>query len=679
MVTEIAGFEVVAKIGEGGMGAVYKARDRELDRLVAIKLLRVGLVTPELRQRFRQEARAAASLSNPHIVTIYAFGEHQHVPYIAMEFVHGTTLDRIIRLQRSLNISEKLELVDALCDGLGYAHRHGVVHRDIKPSNLILSASGVLKILDFGIAKAVQGPGLTHTDTLIGTPNYMSPEQFVHSRHVDARSDVFAVGAVLYELVCQEQAFPGDMFQAMDRILNHQLRRLTEVCSVDPELAEIADKALSVDPDDRYHDLDEMRRHLADVRHRNLAASPPRTWEERRTVVIDDTDQAAGRDSDPTTWEESTPHRHLHGGGTSHDIRPSASSRPARARRSNVWLVSAIVVAAGATGVVLLQPTWPFGPSRSVDGSSPPETAAPAREIVASPADTSPADAGVPTAVEPLRMLFADALRRGDVEGALGALREAHRLAPASELVTSGVSQLLSTAQTDLTTAMRQASDRIGTRAAAYTHAASEKAAAGRLVEQGKPLDAIATLAGATRTLRAASRRIDRPTAGEAVAGQPAARSVPAPSPSLVGPGDTAAVSDYRPPSVDVTGPTPVPPLPTASSPSGKVSDAPAVGRSAVEAVLRAYTDAYEDLDAERLRKIWPTAPTSLDRQFRGLRSYRIRLADVRVTLRGAEATVGCVRHITTQSSVGRPQTTSQPTTMRLERRGEAWLIVDVR
>ena len=203
----IGRYQVLERIGEGGMGSLYLARDPAIDRLVAIKLLRRGFDTEAVRERFAREARAAGRLRHPNIVTIFDVGEHDGDPFIAMEFLAGETLAELVRQGAGLTLSRRLKLLEELCDGLAYAHRAGLVHRDIKPANLMVDAEGVLKILDFGIVR-VSDSGVTQAGVLVGTINYMSPEQ-VLGTGVDHRSDIFAVGLVAYELLCGTAGVSG--------------------------------------------------------------------------------------------------------------------------------------------------------------------------------------------------------------------------------------------------------------------------------------------------------------------------------------------------------------------------------------------------------------------------------------------------------------------------------------
>ena len=247
------------RLGHGGMGAVYLARDPDLDRNVAIKVLRDPLVEDELLQRFLREARATASLRHENLVTIYQVGQHEHQPFIAMEYVDGTTLSEIIKQRQPLPVAQKLSYLEQICAGLHHAHRSGIVHRDIKPANVMVDSHGLIRILDFGIAR-VANSGMTSDGSLMGTLNYMSPEQMV-GRPVDYRSDIFSVGALAYELLSYHQAFPGSMNDGLlHRLPNEPPAPFAEVCpGLPPELEGIVLRALAKAPQDRFADLDEMR------------------------------------------------------------------------------------------------------------------------------------------------------------------------------------------------------------------------------------------------------------------------------------------------------------------------------------------------------------------------------------------------------------------------------------
>jgi serine/threonine protein kinase len=298
--TSIGRYEVLGSIGRGGMGSLFLALDPLLDRQIAVKLLRDD--DDELRERFAREARAAARLRHPNIVTIFDVGEHEGQPFIAMEYIQGQTLAEVVRGNVALPIARKLELIEALCDGLGFAHRSGIIHRDIKPANLMIDADGSLKILDFGIARAAESSGMTQAGMLIGTLNYMSPEQ-VSGQPVDARSDLFAVGAVFYELIAYRQAFPGGLMAGvLNKILSGQPEPLPSIVpDLDPQIVEIIDRALQKEPDRRYPDLAAMRQDVSTVRARLTLAG-----QSHETVIMPPSTGRGARQTPSTSGRRST-------------------------------------------------------------------------------------------------------------------------------------------------------------------------------------------------------------------------------------------------------------------------------------------------------------------------------------------------------------------------------------
>src|SRR5713226_5609335 len=216
--TAIGRYQVVKRIGQGGMGVLFLAWDPSLERQIAIKLLIEN--NDELRERLAREARSAARLRHPNIVTIFDVGELDGQPFIAMEYIQGQTLAEIVRNREALTTTRKLQLIEELCDGLSYAHAGGIVHRDVKPANVMVDGNGSLKILDFGIARIGESSGMTQAGVVMGTLNYMSPEH-IAGQPADYRSDIFAVGAVFYELLSYRQAFPGGLQTGiLNRILH---------------------------------------------------------------------------------------------------------------------------------------------------------------------------------------------------------------------------------------------------------------------------------------------------------------------------------------------------------------------------------------------------------------------------------------------------------------------------
>src|SRR5207244_9256780 len=216
----VAHYKIGSLLGEGGMGKVYLAQDTKLDRKVAIKFLPERLVADEqARKRLVREARAAAKLDHPNICSIYEVGEDDGRSFIVMQYVEGETLDFRIK-RKPLDLSESLAISAQVADALAEAHAHGIIHRDIKPSNIIIAARGQAKVMDFGLAKVVQESGridteaetqtmLTAPDMILGTVPYMSPEQ-VKAEKLDARTDIFSFGVVLYEMLCGRQPFASE-------------------------------------------------------------------------------------------------------------------------------------------------------------------------------------------------------------------------------------------------------------------------------------------------------------------------------------------------------------------------------------------------------------------------------------------------------------------------------------
>jgi serine/threonine-protein kinase len=245
------------------MGVVYRGIDEALDRPVAIKVMSAGAgADAESRARFKREAQAAARLQHPNIVTIYELGEHEGAPFMALELLEGVDLQRAIESGLRPNPKATLPVVLQLLSGLGHAHEHGIVHRDVKPSNVFLPRGRPAKIMDFGVARL--GQALTTTGMVVGTPNYMSPEQ-VRGGHLDGRSDLFSAGLILYELVTGEKAYRGDSVVAL----------LFKIAHEDPDLSLIPhgaawdhlrgtlERALAREPDRRYPDAAAMSADLA--------------------------------------------------------------------------------------------------------------------------------------------------------------------------------------------------------------------------------------------------------------------------------------------------------------------------------------------------------------------------------------------------------------------------------
>lgn len=260
-IKRIGKYEVLAELGRGAMGTVYKARDPVLGRLVALKTMSESLlVEEEMRERFLREARSAAQLQHPNIVTIYDFNPHaEGGPFIAMELLDGQSLGQLMDEGRPARLEDKVNLTVQVCRGLDFAHKRGVIHRDIKPGNIQVLADGTAKILDFGIARREDTTLKTKTGLVMGTPNYMAPEQIVGAP-VDHRADMWALGIILYELLSGRRPFDSETVPTLIyRIVHQSLPPLDpRQLGLPQELVDVVDKALAKDPDARFRDMAEM-------------------------------------------------------------------------------------------------------------------------------------------------------------------------------------------------------------------------------------------------------------------------------------------------------------------------------------------------------------------------------------------------------------------------------------
>jgi tetratricopeptide (TPR) repeat protein/predicted Ser/Thr protein kinase len=257
-------YEILQTIGEGGMGAVYKAEDRELGRTVALKVIRPELASdPDILQRFKQEILLASKVTDRNIIRIYDLGDAGGVKFITMEFVEGDDLRQILRRQGKLPAAEGVEIMEQVVSGLRAAHRMGIIHRDLKPGNIMRASDGRVLVMDFGLARSLQGDGMTRTGAMLGTMEYMSPEQ-AQAKDVDARSDIFTVGLILYELLTGIMPYQAE--SAIASLLKRTQQRAIPASDIDKNvpgaLSNIVSKCLERDPALRYQSSDDL---LADL------------------------------------------------------------------------------------------------------------------------------------------------------------------------------------------------------------------------------------------------------------------------------------------------------------------------------------------------------------------------------------------------------------------------------
>jgi len=296
-------YRIVSRLGRGGMGTVYKAVDTTLDRDVAIKCLNADLGDADLLKRFRAEAMTLARLNHPNIAILFELTEHEGQLLMVMEFVRGETFDRLSQREGPMPIGRAAQLCVQVLDALGHAHRAGVVHRDLKPANLMLTESGLVKVMDFGLARMAGTEHLTNDGYMVGTPAYMSPEQ-VLGRDIDGRADLYAMGVVLFRLLTGQLPFKADSGIAMvQRQLNdpptpvRQLRQeLSDACEA------VIARALAKPAGERFQTAEELKSALAE-----LDPTTAGTGLSRIAMTVPSTPAAAPLESEPTLPPTPTP------------------------------------------------------------------------------------------------------------------------------------------------------------------------------------------------------------------------------------------------------------------------------------------------------------------------------------------------------------------------------------
>jgi serine/threonine-protein kinase len=354
--TKIGRYEVIERVGRGGMGAVYLGRDTVLEREVAIKVMSADFAADETsRPRFYREARAAAKLQHRNIVTIFEFGEEDDTPFIVMEFLRGQDLSKRMRAEPPLTLEQKIDIIAELCTGLHFAHEQGVIHRDVKPANIWLVPDGSVKLLDFGIAK-FSSSTMTRQGSVLGSISYMPPEQ-INGLEVDGRADVFAAGVVLFELLTGKKPFAGESPTAvLARIMDDEPVRGEDLPPGLPKpLVAAVLKALQKDREKRYRHAADFGADLRLVRSAVVAST---------ASISTDLDQLETMVTDPSRSGTIDSSSHQLAGSIS--VQRTATldepGAPAQASRRRGWLVPVVAVAviAGAVGGwLLLRPPPP--------------------------------------------------------------------------------------------------------------------------------------------------------------------------------------------------------------------------------------------------------------------------------------------------------------------------------
>jgi len=711
-------YRLVTLIAHGGMGSLYLARDPAIDRTIALKLLQKGFDDDAARERFAREARAAGRLRHPNIVTVFDVGEHDHQPFIAMEYVPGETLDQLIRRRTPLSIANRLLILEDLCAGLHFAHGEGVIHRDIKPANVILDVGGTIKILDFGLARAPDS-AITRAGDQLGTLNYMSPEQ-VLGAHLDHRSDIYAVGALAYELMSHERAFPGTVQDGtMYRILNTPPKPLdTLVPDLDPDISRIIERAMSKEPEQRYQNLDDMRDEFAAVRRRLEASESGSSFGVEAHAAAESGSSAGiqtsaampvrpsrartlagvARDSTPLIQEgpESSAATLARASASAPNPSASAPNPPAASARIQTSRVAVAAVAAVLTTVTLAVVFYRYSSSDRAATPSGADSKPPTVASAPPSGPTPPNSEGTAgtkgrdrTAIdERLAELKATATRQvaaGERPQLLDTL--------SAGLYLDGSDVALNRMIDDLKRAARQFAVQARVNAARHgaTEAASPEFRDGLARERdSESFDRAGDRAQAIRALWAATELYDRAsgTARRAATAAAAAPSSQTPPPLTPRDAPPPPVPERPPPAPAPTAAPaadkPAPPAaaatpPPASAPVDVPRDTRTTDLMAIHDTLDRYADAYRNRDVAAIRKVLPSLSAqqlrSLEKDLSDYRSYSVEIADPRISLdRDTAAASGQVtRSFVTKAGVAGGHTVA--TTFHLRKIDGAWVI----
>jgi serine/threonine protein kinase len=355
-------YNIVGKIGKGAMGEVYKGHDPVLNRYVAIKIIAETVGTDqELVERFKREARNAAQLNHPNIITIYDFVEEEGHLYMVMELLEGRDLKELIKSGAPLTMEQILTIMEQIADGLSFAHSKGVIHRDLKPANIHVSKNGQVKVLDFGLVHEATSD-MTKTGQVMGTPNYMSPEQ-VQGLKVDPRSDIFSLGAVFYELLTRKKPFSADSIHAtMFKVVQGDREPLSQYTHLPKPLVGLVDRALDKDPEGRFADASALREHLRILRREVMRGrDADATFTGAEATIVTPAIEHASSPSAPATAEKSAGSRsgpNVSASASRGTLRrrevtaiPSSSMSGAAGRPVGLYLLAGVLVVGSGLGL----------------------------------------------------------------------------------------------------------------------------------------------------------------------------------------------------------------------------------------------------------------------------------------------------------------------------------------
>ena len=630
-ITEVGKYRIVDQIGEGAMGVVYRALDPVLNRAVAIKVMSDALARDdELRGRFLREAQAAGSLQHPNVITIYDFGEVDGHPYIAMEYVEGADLEAVLQRRTPMSMAQKIDVLVDVLGGLSYAHRRGIVHRDIKPANIRIDAEGRARIMDFGIAH-LSSSKMTRTGLMVGTPAYMAPEQVTGGGVVPA-TDIFSVGAVMYELFTGVKPFEGESLQSVFyKIVSAAPADMTLFDpALPPVLNTIAQTALAKEPSARYASALDMANAL--------------------TAARAELDRA-------TTHSKSVSLRSAIETGLS--TRPAMQARTSRSRRIP-WIAAAgAIVALGVGAFVLTRFRRGSGSPATTVQSTP--TSAP--EVVVQPAGTSrvpnapnePPAVSKPPATEIARSLEARSAN-AKPDAKQPETKKADTKPSAQEL------ELFRTLEASALDARRRAAD-AGTTLDQLRSGDDYNKVALALVQDGKMTDAISRLTAATNAWAGAERD---------------ARAAAASAASAV-----AAANRPKAPPVEVVKTDPIPVQPPAATSPAPPHPAPPNPSVEIAGAVATYARAIESRDVAEVKRAYPGATAQqlkgFEEFFGAVRSLRATLSVTSLDVNGTSAEAHLTGAYDYVTSDGKNQRQPLAIQASFRRDGSAWKLMSVR
>ncbi len=659
------------------MGVVYRAHDTLLERVVALKIISTSIEeNPDLRERFFREARAAGQLSHRNIITIHDLGEHEGQPFLSMEFLTGEDLQHRLARQEPMSLRRKLEVASEICDGLSFAHRRGLVHRDVKPANIFITDDGVVKLLDFGLARMVTSE-LTRSNMMMGTLNYMSPEQ-VRGERTDHRADIFSFGVVLYEMLSGRKAFQGDSFATtIYKILQDVPEPLHNIDSTLPaELEWLVEKALAKARDERYQELTDVARDLAVIRQHLSGSDNVTTASSVFSPLRLPSDPPRSSGSGPKRLVETNPP--LSPPPVAPSDRPITAVQPPP-RRWGLAGVAVVIMAVAAVGAWLALRETP-SENRVTEQTSPPPVSQPATPSQPQP-QPQPAPAPPPAVQEappaPTESVAPQPSRRAADDARVGM----NRAKAAARQAGSGA-----------------------TNSASYASALAAEREGQRLYRAGQVAEAAAKFYEANGLFRSAeltpppqaapppttqhspSQRPETPPppSSPPQASPPVTQpSPPAPQPTPVVP---KAEGPVELPPVPAPRPTPAPAPPqTTQPPPITAAEGPAspAAQEAIRELVRRYAQALESRNVDTLKRVWPSLPGSQEeamrKEFAHARRIDVEVDDTNVNLSGNTATVTFIRRYRLSTVDGQRLDTNSRTTMSVRRAGTDWVIDRVR